>query len=389
MKDSARRWILIGSFAIVLIALTAALPLLLHPGQTKLSVTEERTYITPEPTTAEDAVVIDTPVPTPERIVETPIPVYPSGAVDLLVDGVPLFALDNHEIADQLVHRYLELCANENVESRCVLLTAAVDAELSTVPATGAVEYLTTEEAMNRLRRDRTLIPVRCTVERIRVDVKMPDPTIDRHPALPNGSRMFRRFGVANRTLVLTETLYRNGELVSETETLNTSVVAGIPQTVLNGAYRKLMPSGDGIDPTLYRNEGVKGPAAESLQFSAPIRGTLVGCFGLTSEGMRYGVDFSAAPGSPVVAPESGTLVFLGERPGLGFVIEIAHDEGFVSRLSIGADTTEGLVLGMHVNRGDKIAVLPPRENAPDSFLHYELIIDGIPYNPLYWLPKQ
>lgn len=389
MKDSAKRWILIGSFAIVLIALAVLLPLLLHPGETTLSLTAERTYVTPEPKTEEDAVVIRTPVPTPERAIETPVPIYPSGAVDLLVDGVPLFALDNHEIADQLVRQYLEACANENVGGSRVLLTAAIDAELSTVPATGAVEYLSAAEAMSRLRKDRSLIPVRCTIEHVRVDVQPADTAIERVGTLPYGTRMFRRCGVASRTLVLTETLYRNGEAVSETETLNTTVVAGIPRTVLNGAYRRTMPVGPEVDPLQYTTEGVKGPRPESLEFILPIRGRLAAVFGLTVYGMQYGVDFAAAPGTRIVAPESGTLVFLGERPGLGFVIEIAHDEGFVSRLSIDADTTSDLVLGMHINKGDVIATLPPRENAPESFLHYELIIDGIPYNPLYWLPAQ
>ncbi len=389
MKDSAKRWILIGSFAIVLIALAVLLPLLLHPGETTLSLTAERTYVTPEPKTEEDAVVVRTPVPTPERAIETPVPVFPSGAVDLLIDGVPLFALDNHEIADQLIRHYLELCAHENVGGDRILLTAAIDAELSTVPATGAVEYLPVEEAMNRLRKDRTLIPVRCAVERIRIDVQPPDAQIERVSTLPYGTRMFRRCGVASRTLVLTETLYRNGEAVSETETLNNTVVAGIPQTILNGAYRKTMPVGPEIDPAQHTNEGVRGPRPDTLEFILPIHGRLSAVFGFTAYGMQYGVEFAAAPGTCIVAPESGTLVFLGERPGLGFVIEIAHDEGFVSRLSIDADTTSDLVLGMHINKGDVIASLPPRENAPESFLHYELIIDGIPYNPLYWLPAQ
>ena len=387
MKDSVRRWILIGSFAIVLIALAVAFPLLLHPGETKLSLNEPRVSVTPEPKTEEDAVVILTPEPTPARVIETPVPVYPRGAVNLLVNGEPLFALDNRDIAEQLLQQYLKECAYENLDNASVLLTASIDASLSTLPADGTAAYLSVEDAMNRLRRDRTLIPVRRTVERVEVSVETPDVSIERTPTLPYGTRMFRRCGVPRRTLVLTETVYREGVAVSEAETLNMTVLAGVPKTVLNGSYRRTAPAPTGPEPVLYPDEGVKGPVPASLSLIAPIRGTLVGCYGTATGTIRYGVDYAAAPGTRIVAPESGTVVFLGERPGLGFVIEIAHDEGFVSRLSFGADTTNGLALGMHVNRGETVATLPPRENAPESFLHYELLIDGIPYNPLFYLP--
>ena len=390
MKESTKRWILIGSFAVVLTALAVLFPLLLHPGETKLSAAEPRVTPTPAPReTEEDAVAVLTPAPTPARIVETPAPVYPRGAVNLLVDGVPLFALDNHDIAAQLVTQYLNECAYEGLDDASVLLTAAIDATLSTLPADGTAEFLSVEDAMNRLRRDRTLIPVRRTVERVVLGTAEADIVIERTPTLPSGARMFRRYGVPRRTLVLTETLFRAGTVVSETETLNMTVLAGVPKTILNGSYRKSFPPSSGTEPVLYPDEGVKGPVSASLSFISPIRGRIVGCYGVATGTMRYGVDYAAAPGTRIVAPESGTVVFLGERPGLGFVIEIAHDEGFVSRLSLSADTTESLALGMHVEKGDTLATLPPRENAPEAFLHYELLIDGIPYNPLFYLPKQ
>ena len=112
-------------------------------------------------------------------------------------------------------------------------------------------------------------------------------------------------------------------------------------------------------------------------------------CFGMQTGEMRYGVDFSAAPGTRILAPESGTVIFLGERPGYGYVIEIRHEDGFVSRLSCGADPNIfDLVLERHVTKGETIAQLPQVEGVTESILHYELLIDGIPYNPLFYLPE-
>ena len=197
---------------------------------------------------------------------------------------------------------------------------------------------------------------------------------------------MFRKLGVPSRTLIYTETLYRNGMPVSEAETLNTSVQTGSARTELVGTYR--LPVIKVSDPDLNETpEGQSGPTPASLQFTEPIRGTLVGSYGLSTGEMRYGIDYSAAPQTRIVAPESGTIIFLGERVGLGFVIDIRHDEGFISRISFGADTTvSGLVLEKHVTKGETIALLPATEGEKESILHYELLIDGIPYNPLYYL---
>ena len=385
MKDSAKRWILIGSFAFVMVALAVLVPLLLRRSAIKLSVSEPRTVVTPEPTTEEDAVSMRTPAPTPVRVVETPVPVYPPKAVNLLVDGVPLFALDSREAAEQLVRTYLAECAYENLDGSTVLRTAAVDAALATVPADGSVEYVTYDAALNKLRKNRSLIPVRRTVECAELTVETPEPQTQTTALLPEGVRMYRRCGVCARTFVFTETLYKDGLAVSKTETMTMAVVLGIPRITLVGTYR-LPANTDGS--VLNPNEGARGPVSESLSFSAPIRGTLAGCFGLQSGEMRYGVDYAAAPGTRVVAPESGTVVFLGERPGCGFVIEIRHEDGFLSRLCIGSNAAvPNLALDKHVTKGETVATLPETEGAKESLLHYELLIDGIPYNPLYYLP--
>ena len=385
MKDTTRRWILLAGFAFVLTALAVVLPLVFRTGAPKLSAAEPRTVITPVPKTEEDSVVMRTPVPTPVRVVTTPRPVYPEKAVNLLVNGTPLFAVSSREVAEQLVRIYLDECAYENLEVNAILLTASIDADLSTVPADGSVEYVEFDVAINRLRKNRSLIPVRRTVERVNAVTEVPAPQTERTPLLPEGSRMFRKYGVASCTLVFTETLYKDGLAVSETETLRTPVLTGIARSTLTGSYR--LPAN--FDPNTQRSsEGQPGPTAASLSFAAPVRGKLVGWFGLQTGTMRYGVDYSAAPGTHVLAPESGTVIFMGERPGLGYVIEIRHESGFVSRLCFGANAAvPDLVPERHVTKGETVALLPAIEGEKESTLHYELLIDGIPYNPLFYLP--
>ena len=385
MKESKKRWILILSFVTVLAVLAAVFPLVFRKGATRLAASEPRIVITPTPKTEEDAVSVRTPAPTAVPVIQTPRPVYPQRAVNLLVNGTPLFAVGSREVAEQLTRIYLDECAYENLDGNTILLTASVDAELSTVPADGSVEYLEFDVAINRLRKNRSLIPVRRTVERVDIKTEEPSPVTETTPLLPEGSRMFRKLGVASRTLVYVETLYKDGLAVSETETLNTPVQSGIARSTLIGAYR--LPAW--FDPKAPNAlEGSQGPTPVSLSFSTPVRGTLVGQYGMQTGTMRYGIDYAAQSGTRVVAPESGTVIFLGERPGLGYVIEIRHDEGFVSRLSFGAKAiVPDLMLEKHVNKGDPVAVLPEMEGSESSVLHYELLIDGIPYNPLFYLP--
>lgn len=388
MKQSAKHWILIGVFAFVLALLAVLVPLLFTGVPPKAAVSEPLTVITPEPETGEDVIAIFTPTPSPTPVITTPKPVYPEKAVNLLVDGKPVFAVGSREIAEQLVRVFLDECAEENLSANAILLSASIDAELSTVPADGSAEYLEYDVALNLLRKDRTLIPVRRTAERVEVRTEAFDPQTERTPLLPAGARMFRKLGTPSRTLVYTETLYRNGLPASEAETLSAPVRAGSAATELVGTYR--LPANYVYDPeapNLY--EGRIGTVPVSLSFASPVRGgTLSGYFGLQTGEMRYGVDYTAAPDTRVAAPESGTIVFMGERAGLGFVIDIRHDEGFLSRISFTAGTAaRGLMLEKHVNRGEAIAVLSAPEGAKEAVLHYELLIDGIPYNPLYYLP--
>lgn len=386
MKDATKHWILIGSFTLILAGLAILLPLLAAPTRPTSAFSEPLTVITPEPETGEDDIAVRTPEPTPTPVISTPRPVYPEKAVNLLVNGTPRFAVANREVAEQLVRIFLDECAYENLSENAILLSASIDAALSTVPADGSVPYLEFDVALNTLRRDRSLIPVRRTAERVEIRTETAKPKTGKTPLLPEGSRIFRKLGASSRTLIYTETLYQEGLPVSEAETLNTPVRTGSARNELVGSYR--LPADAVYDPeapNLY--EGQEGPTPASLTFLAPIKGQLVAYYGLQTGEMRYGVDYAAAPGTRIVAPESGTIIFMGERPGLGFVIDIRHDEGFISRIAVGADgTAAGLMLEKHVNRGETIAHLPAIEGEKEAVLHYELLHDGIPYNPLFYL---
>ena len=56
MKESTKRWILIGSFTLVLALLAVLVPLLFTDERPKAALKEPITVITPEPEIGEDAI---------------------------------------------------------------------------------------------------------------------------------------------------------------------------------------------------------------------------------------------------------------------------------------------------------------------------------------------
>jgi murein DD-endopeptidase MepM/ murein hydrolase activator NlpD len=77
-------------------------------------------------------------------------------------------------------------------------------------------------------------------------------------------------------------------------------------------------------------------------------------------------------------------VVFCAERGAYGFVVDIDHGNGFVSRLTHLSDVQ--VELNQRVFIGDPVGVLAEDTDGGKPVLHYELIIDGIPYNPLFYI---
>ena len=113
------------------------------------------------------------------------------------------------------------------------------------------------------------------------------------------------------------------------------------------------------------------------------MRGQMVHYFGYVEGKMNYGLEIGNSAGTNVVAPGEGVVVYCGERGAYGFVVDIDHGNGFVSRLTHLSDVQ--VELNQRVFIGDPVGKLAPDADGGKPVLHYELIIDGIPYNPLFY----
>ncbi|MEQ9145088.1 MAG: M23 family metallopeptidase [Parvibaculaceae bacterium] len=98
---------------------------------------------------------------------------------------------------------------------------------------------------------------------------------------------------------------------------------------------------------------------------------------------MHTGVDFAAARGTPVHATAPGRIAYVGWRSGYGRTVEIVHGSDTVTRYAHLSAVPEGLAAGQRVAAGDLIGNVGATGTATGPNLHYEVLMDGRPTDPL------
>ncbi len=136
-----------------------------------------------------------------------------------------------------------------------------------------------------------------------------------------------------------------------------------------------------------------KGASHGTGNFGWPATGRLTSLFGqivcspLLGCVPHKGIDIANVPGTPVVAADSGYVVFAGAdyRSGYGKMVIINHGNGFVT---LYAHLQTVLVRkGQSVAKGQRIGSIGKTGNALGYHLHFEIRQHGRQRNPLGFLP--
>jgi lipoprotein NlpD len=116
---------------------------------------------------------------------------------------------------------------------------------------------------------------------------------------------------------------------------------------------------------------------AGPLQFAWPVKGKVVASF---AEPRQKGIDIAGRSGDPVSAAAGGRVTYVGNGiPGLGKLIVIKHDQGY---LTVYAHNRDILVKEQQsVTRGQKIAELGEK-------LHFQIRKGSAAVDPLLYLPR-
>ncbi|MCW8196728.1 peptidoglycan DD-metalloendopeptidase family protein [Proteobacteria bacterium 005FR1] len=117
-----------------------------------------------------------------------------------------------------------------------------------------------------------------------------------------------------------------------------------------------------------------------------PVSGTILTGFS-GAQALNKGIDIGAKKGEPVVAAESGTVVYAGNGlRGYGNLLIIKHNDSYLSAY---AHNNKLMVAeGDLVRAGQQIAEVGSSGTNVDK-LHFEIRHDGKPVDPLRYLPRR
>ncbi|GAB6011188.1 M23 family metallopeptidase [Viscerimonas tarda] len=120
-------------------------------------------------------------------------------------------------------------------------------------------------------------------------------------------------------------------------------------------------------------------PPTERITFFPPVKGLVSDKYNPSIQ--HYGIDIVAAPKESVVAILEGTVIFVGNDPNVGNVVQIQHKTGFVSVYKHNAAVLKKI--GDKVRTGEAIAIIGDTGKLSNGeHLHFELWYKGNPVNP-------
>lgn len=99
------------------------------------------------------------------------------------------------------------------------------------------------------------------------------------------------------------------------------------------------------------------------------------------------GLDFAGDVGGAVIATAAGIVSWAGQRWGYGLLVEIEHGDGWVTRYAHNGDVQ--VAIGEVVTKGQRIASIGNTGRSTGSHVHYEVLKNGQPINPLPFIYKK
>jgi murein DD-endopeptidase MepM/ murein hydrolase activator NlpD len=99
------------------------------------------------------------------------------------------------------------------------------------------------------------------------------------------------------------------------------------------------------------------------------------------------GIDFAGREGAEVVAVASGIVIWSGPRYGYGELVEVNHGNGYVTRYAHNVDNL--VAVGDTVRRGQVIARMGDTGRATGANLHFEVLLNDAPVDPLTYIGAQ
>lgn len=165
------------------------------------------------------------------------------------------------------------------------------------------------------------------------------------------------------------------------------------PQAIPIGAM-VIVPGGNynNIRPLVASRSGSRRSPAQTHKLDKwPVGGIVTDDFGWRIHpvyGTRHfhdGTDFNASIGTPVVAASSGTVIMAQYYGGYGRAVKIDHGGGVVTMYA--HLSSYAVDVGQVVSAGQVIAYSGNTGTSTGPHLHFTVIVDDEPVDPMDWLP--
>jgi murein DD-endopeptidase MepM/ murein hydrolase activator NlpD len=99
---------------------------------------------------------------------------------------------------------------------------------------------------------------------------------------------------------------------------------------------------------------------------------------------MHEGIDVGAPYGTPIVAPADGIVTFSGEKAGFGKFVQVDHGYGIETIYA--HNQSLHVRNGQKIKRGNLLAAVGNTGHSTGPHLHYEVRVNGIAVDPLYFI---
>lgn len=120
-------------------------------------------------------------------------------------------------------------------------------------------------------------------------------------------------------------------------------------------------------------------------RFIWPTKGEISSPFGWRWGRLHAGVDIANDIGTYVTSARPGRIIWAGWRGGYGYTVMIDHGSGYVSLY--GHLDNFFVEKGQYVRAGQRIASMGNTGNSTGPHLHFEILKDGQPVDPMGFLP--
>lgn len=218
-----------------------------------------------------------------------------------------------------------------------------------------------------RLRREKPVLTVVQEYEAAKVET-IPFPREVRYDrSLHRGQVKIVKYGKPGKKEITYRIKVENGVEVSRTVIRTAELEAPVKQIELRSSRYLLASRGDG-----------------RASLGWPLSGPILSGFGMRWGRMHTGLDIGSGYGTPVAAASSGTVIRAGWYGGYGRTVDIDHGNGVVSRYAHLASISVGV--GEVVERGEVVGTVGSSGHAYGPHLHFEVIVNGEPRNPLNYL---